>query len=695
MPAILPSPPESPAASAVDFRATYYLLRERAWVIALCLLVAALVTATILLRSPGIYAATTVLMVEQEEPKVVDIQRIQTEDLQSLESLKTVEQTLQNRTLLERVIDANHLAQDFRLAAGPPAPPLTREQLVSKLADMIDVRLRRTTRLIDITVEHTDPGFTALIANSLVAEFLRQDDEESAATLHAANEFLEAEATQIKLKLDGAENALQVYKEQTQFVSSTSAQNTVMQELDELSVKATEAKFQRIACETAYRQVQALGGNIDALLASSGASDSVEIKEIRSNIAKIESDFADLKLRYRWKHPKYLQMQSQLDSARDALNQAALELPQTALSAFASAKASEQALNDALLEQQAAALEMNRKAIQYDVLARDVESDRALYQTVLNRIKENTVIKDLKTSNIRVIQKAEIPDRPVRPEKIKVALAGLLCGLLGSALLVYLLDTLDQSLKTVTQTEDFLGLPVFCAIPKFDIAAQEASAAKIEAFRTLRAGLSLLGPQAERKVFLFTSSLPDEGKTFCSLNYAFSLAQQGLRTLLIDGDLRRPMIEGVLRQNNERSTGLTDYLTTHKKFEEVVHASATPNLFYIPGGSTAPNPVELLANRGFDGLVREALAHFDRVVVDSAPIHVVSDTLLILNSIQTVCLVLRAGATPRYSARRTIRILQQAGAPLGGIVLNLLPLNSGGGYYYDFSYRENYAETAS
>jgi polysaccharide biosynthesis transport protein len=695
MHASMPKSSEIQAPAPVDYRAIYYILRERAWIIGLCLLVAALVTATILLRSPSIYASTTVLLVEQEEAKVVDIQRIQPEDFQSLESLKTVEQTLQNTALLEGVIDANNLAQDSRLVSNSTEKPLTREQLVSKLAKMVDVKLRRGTRLIDITVEHTDPALTALIANSLVTEFLRQDYEQSATTLHTANEFLETEAREIKLKLDGAENALQAYKEQTQSVSSANAENIVVQELDELSVKATEAKSQRIACETAYKQVQALGGNLNALLVTSAADNSAAMKEIRSNIAKSESDFADLKLRYRAKHPKYIQMQSQLAEWKSALDKAALELPQTALSAYESAKAAELALNQALVEQQSAALEMNKKAIHYDVLARDVESDRALYQTVLNRIKENAVVKDLKPGNIRVIQRAEIPDRPVKPDKLKVIFTGSLCGLLSSVLMVFFLNTLDQSLKTVDQAEEFLGLSVLCAIPKFNTFDTEAPSSKTEAFRTLRASLSMLGRPEDRKVFLFTSSLPGEGKTFCSLNYAFSLAQQGFKTLLIDGDMRRPMIERMLRKNNERGVGLTDYLTTHKNFQEVVHPSANANLFYIPVGSNAPNPVELLASGGFEGLIHEALAHFDRVVVDSAPIHVVSDTLLILKEIQTVCLVVGANRTPRNSARRTVQILQQAGAPLAGVVLNLLPQNGRSGYYYDYAYREKYAESAS
>jgi succinoglycan biosynthesis transport protein ExoP len=679
---------------SVDYHVLYYIVRERAWIVVICFLVAAMATATILERAPRIYASKTVLLVEQEEPKVVDIQPVQQDEYQSLESLKTVEQTLQNKGLFERVIEANNLARDPRLLGSSPEGTLTREQLVSKLEKMVGIKLRRGTRLIDITVENTDPGFTSIIANSLVAEFLRQDYEQGATSLHAANEFLETEALDIKRKLDDSENALQLYKEQTHSISSSDAQNIIVQELNELAVKATEAKSRRIACETAYTEVQALGNNIDALLLSP-AADSPAIEEIRSNIVKSESDLADLKPRYKPKHPKYMEAESQLAGWKDALKRAALALPQSALSAYQSSVAAERALNDALAEQQTAALVMNRNAIRFDVLARDVESNRALYQTVLNQIKDNTVIKDLKTSNIRVIELAETPDKPIKPDKREVVLTGGLGAVLSSILLVALLHAMDQSLKTVDQAEECLGMPVLCAIPKFDDAVAEPISGKTEAFRTLRASLSTLGRKDARRVFLFTSSLPGEGKTFCSLNYARSLAQQGLKTLVIDCDMRRPTIEKLFRKNNERSVGLTDYLTTHKTFQEVIHASDMENLFYIPGGSSAPNPVELLANSGFDALIQEALGYFDRVVVDSAPIHVVSDTLLILNCIQTVCLVVCANRTPRGAVTRTIEILSKSGAPLAGTILNLLPRGGANGYYYDYAYSGAYAKRAS
>src|SRR5436190_6235553 len=203
----------SPLQSAPgDLKSFYYLLRDQSWIVVVCMLLAALATATYLVRTPRIYAAKSVLQVEQEEAKVLNIQRVQQEDLQTLEFLKTVEQTLQNRALIERVIDENKLLDDPRLVAvGLPKP--TRERLAARVAKLIDVRLRKGTRLIDVTVEHTDPAVTALIANSLVQEFMRLNHEHNSSASEDATSFLSKEAQQLKQKLETSENALQAYKE--------------------------------------------------------------------------------------------------------------------------------------------------------------------------------------------------------------------------------------------------------------------------------------------------------------------------------------------------------------------------------------------------------------------------------------------------------------------------------------------------
>jgi capsular exopolysaccharide synthesis family protein len=691
----------------VDFRAFYYLLREKSWLIALCLVVAAVLTGAYLYRTPKIYAAKVVLQVEQEEQQVINIQRVQTEDLQSQEFLKTVEQTLQSRALLARVVATNKLAENPRFAPVDPATgrlPST-EALVSKLARLVEVKLRKGTRLIDIRVEHTDPELTELAARSLVQEYMRQNEEYNAHTSQTANEFLMEEAKALEQKLEASEQALQTYKEQMQSVSLEDRQNIVVQELRDLSVKATEAKTQRIIQEAVYRQLQQFGNDVIALLGLPAVANDPVVNEIRRDIGKQESEIANLRQRYREKHPKFIQALSELNNRKEALRAAVLSVRESVRSTYENARLAEDALEKELRAQESAALELNKLAIRYRVLERDVESDKALYQAVLNRIKETSVTKDLKPNKVRVVQPAVVPERPIKPDKMKVALMGLLAGLAAGVMLTLLLNFMDLTFKTVDQTEEFLALPVLSTIPRFSsdtggerklITAGAAHSCEAESFRTLRTALSMLGRKDERRTFLFTSAVPAEGKTFCSLNYGISLAQQGLRTLVIDCDLRRPMVEKTLMANNQRGFGLTDFLTGQKEFTDIVHATDIENFFFIPAGSEAPNPAELLAQTGVDGLLEQALVHFDRVIVDSAPIHAVSDTLLILNKIQTLCLVVRARQTPRNSVRRAVQILKEAEAPLAGVILNMIPRRRSGGYgyyydsYYDYAYRGDY-----
>ncbi len=700
-PRLHPRPKQDPAGNPIDFRIIYYTLRERAWVIGLCLLIAAIGTTAYLLRAPKIYESNLILQVEQEEQKILNIQRLQQEDPQTAEFLKTIEQSLGSRALLERVMDTNNLASHPRFAdpePGQPAP--TREQLVERLSKVIETKLRKGTRLIDVKVEHTDPQLTAVIANSLVEQYLSQNFEHNTSASDLAYSFLRNEEVRLKEELEKSERAMQEYKEQTKSASLEDRQNVVVEKLKELNQKVTEAKSTRILHETAYNQATQLSNNPAALMFLPAVASDPAITDIRGNIARLESELANLRQRYKERHPKYIQTASQLTEWKNTLTNAVLNIPQVIRSLYESAKTGEAALENALREQETAAIELNKQALFYNSLSREVTSDRTLYEAVINRIKETTLTKEIKPSRVRVIQQASIPERPVKPQKAKVIAVGAFAGIASGLLLALLLSSLDRSLRTVDETEDYLGVPVLSAIPKFSgvqadqrklITDDDAESCESEAFRTLRTALSMLGRKDERRISLFTSAIPSEGKTFCSINHAISLAQQGLRTLIIDCDLRRPMVENTLLNNNKRGAGLTDYLTGQKDFKAVVHSTEVENFFYVPAGSHAPNPAELLAQTGIDGLIDEALLHFDRIIIDSAPVHAVSDTLLVLNRVQTLCLVVRCGRTPRNSVLRAVQMLKEAGAPLAGTILNQIPRSRGKyGYYYDSYYSYGY-----
>jgi len=244
----------------------------------------------------------------------------------------------------------------------------------------------------------------------------------------------------------------------------------------------------------------------------------------------------------------------------------------------------------------------------------------------------------------------------------------------------------------VDEVEHFVEFPVLAAIPKLPrlksnelVAAKDTHSTGAEVFRSLRATLSLLGKESDRRTYLFTSSLPGEGKTFNSANYAASLAQQGLRTLLIDLDLRRPMVETFFLGASSRLPGVSDYFLGRNKLEELWQQHPDiAKLCWIPAGSSVPNPAELLTQSDFSQLLKEGLTHFDRVIVDTAPVLPVSDTLLLADKVQTVVLVVQSCKTSRKAVARSLQLLKNANAPIAGLVLNMLPNRLINGYYYSY-----------
>jgi succinoglycan biosynthesis transport protein ExoP len=698
------SAPESAGGGQMDVRFLFHVLMERAWIVVTVFVVGLLLTVAYLNRAPRIFAATATLQVEQREQKILKFEKVVQEDLQSMETMRTILQTIKTRILLERVAVSNGLASDTRFipaeGRAPGAPLPTPTQLAGALDQMVRVVLRPGTRLVDVVVEHQHPEITAQIANSLVETFIRYGFEQENAASTLASENLMREAERMKLKLHDSEVALQGYLEASKSISLEERQNIVTPKLKELSQRLTEAKSSRIKLEAEYAKALEVGTNVTSLMAIPGISSDPTVMGLQLNLAKLEADFATLKLRYRSEHPKYLQLSSQLGEMRDALKDSVLRAQQGMSTAYESSKASEKALEVALQEQEKAALDLNQKAIQYSVLSREVESDRAMYDAVLSRLKETSLTKELASYKVRVVEPALVPTLPVRPQKSKILLRGLILGLLAGVGLALGLNSLDNTFKSVDQAEEELGVPVLATIPNIKdlenantqvVVAEDSTSQNAEAFRTLRASLSMLGRVEDRRVFLFTSAMPQEGKTFTSLNFALSLAQQGLRTLLIDCDLRRPNVERSLLGKRTTHPGVADYLTGRKPLPEIVQTTEFQDFSILGVGSSTPNPAELLAQGRMSKLIEEALEVYDRVVIDSAPIQAVSDTLLVLEGVQTVCLTVRAGRTPRKASARALQTLRNAGAPVAGIVLNCLRRPRGGGYYYnyyDYSYGE-------
>jgi capsular exopolysaccharide synthesis family protein len=723
-----------------------------------------------------------------EEPSMIESSQTSARGardfLSSEQALRTIEQNLDNRTLMARVIHVEGLANDGGRAflgksvkanaKTTPAPSSPRPDAASSstasvsnadlvapaftpleeamggtLAKMVKPVVRRSSRLIDLYVTNYDPVIAQRLAEAVAREYIRSAIERRMGFSQQSLRYLLEEEERLKNNLRKSEHAVAEYKEKTPDAlqlgggaASTGAQpgagsgagttrgGLVEDKLQELTSKLTAAKSDRMRLEGELKQVEQTGENVDGLLAIPSIGTAPLVADRRRDVVQLEATVATLSQRYKEKHPKMLAARAALTEARAALKRAVLAQPAVLKSTIEQAHTTEANLTVAAREQEKAALALNKAAIGYQELARQAETDRALYESVLRQIKETNLTKDVKTTPISIVEHSPVPRFPVSPSVPKSIILGLLGGLALGLGFVYVVDIMDRSIKTVDQAETTLALPVLSAVPEIrskkgagdrqtptDSKAPAASASyrlmaeapegpTAEAFRNLRASLALLGPEAERRVFLFTSAVPNEGKSFSSANYALALAQQGYRVLLIDGDLRRPSLHKIFLPTSgqvadeDDSKGVVDCLvgtadlssavrkaeTGRFETEATEKATATGGeLSVLTGGRRAPNPAELLSGPAFGRLLSEATSLYDRVIIDTAPVLAVSDTLLMTPLVQTVCVVVYAGKTPRNAVQRALGMLTGAGGRPAGVILNRMPRRRGSGYYYYYA----------
>lgn len=688
--------------TAATFKRYYYLILGRLWLILLIIAVGVGGTWAWLQRQPFIYASTATILVEQAEPRVIKMERVENEKPESAEFVLTAAQMLKSKELMLRAAHELSLKKDFDLGwRKADGSKFTEDELASLLADRIETKLRRLTRLIDITAEDTNPKRAKMIAEAVATEFLKQSYERNASLSRAANEFLHQEADRLKAKLQQSEQELQQYRVENDAVSLEDRQNVIVDKLKEINSQAAQAKESRLRLESDLEQMRRIDpSDTEDLLRIESVAKLPQVAEIRLRIVEAESELAMLKQRYLHLDPKRASAVNKLSQLSQSLADLVAKAGDSVKKRYEAAVDTEQKLDFALKQQEKIALDLNRISIPYNVLAREVASDRSMYDAVITRLQETTVTQSLDKTPFRIVEQPQTSIEPVKPNRPKILIVAFFLSLAAGIGVVLGLDSIDTTFRSVDEVEKSLGLPVIAAVPdaaslkSHNLLVSHPKTGQAESFRILAASLSLIGPEENRRTFLFTSAILSEGKTFNTLHCATAFAQNGLKTILVDADLRRPRLHGELLNDKSEYLGLSDYLSELVTLEEAIAPTHIEKLDLIPAGRYCPKPIMVLSSPAFPALIKHLLNDYDRVIVDSAPINAVSDTLLLAKYFNGVCLVIRNGKTPRPAVERAARLLEQSGANVVGTILNRLPRGHGADYYY-YYYGDEYAKGAA
>lgn len=677
-----------------DWREYYHAVRQRFWIVLLAMVLGGILAALNMSRQETVFRARAVLFLEQEQDRVLkDVKGVREEQIRSLDMINTIVDLLGSYPFAFRVAERMKLADDPNFRTPKMVVEgrrLTTQDAAAALVPMIASQYRKNTRLIDVMVTHPNAVAATNLANGVAEEYLRYLLEKRTQANKDAYQFLIDEGERLRKKMQVSEEAMQSFRERERAASLETMQQTAQERIAELTAKLFALEQKSYQLDTDMKVVRADPDNVDELLRLPSVLAEPKIARLTEAIAEQERQLLIVAQRYRHLHPTYKALRTQLDSLIADRKVALRNV--VGLLTNEQGHNQEQAadLKKALQEQEEQLLKITGKSVEFNNLKRESESDRLMLDNVMSRLKEIDLTKGLADSPIRIHETA-LGAAPLAANPIKIYATGIILGILAGVAIAIGINALDTSVKTIEQAEQATGLPVLTAVARkkgrigsgarsLDVFSNR-SGPIAESFRSLRASLSMLADADARHIFLFTSAVPSEGKTFTSANFAASLCQQGFRTLLIDADLRKPAVSPLIF-GDHRKPGLSDVLAGRISLSEAAIPSELDSLSVLTAGSRAPDPAELLATQRMRDLLAEATQLYDRVVVDTAPTLAVSDALLIAPEADVVCLVVRSCSTARKSVARAVKSLSDVGARPAGVVFNFLPSGSNQDAYY-------------
>jgi len=710
------------------------VLIKRKWIVISSVVMIFGVVTVATMRSTRIYDATGSIAINKLDPALLNFKDSGSgsADFSDPTDLDTEVRILQSDLLALQVIRQLNLDKrtEFGGNGQMPAPdslPLTTDSLqpdserttslLGSFKGSLHVALEPNTRIIDIHYRSPDRELAARVVNSLISTYIEQNFKTRFESTMQTSDWLSKQLVDLQMKVETSQEKLVKYQKDHEILGIDEKQNITTSKLDELNKELTSAESDRMAKESFYSLVQAADSDTAAAAALSSpgggnlsSASSNLLEKLREQQADLKIQVAQLATQFGPSYPKLAQMNGQLKEVEAQLQVEMKKVVSRVRSDYLAALQRETMLRDALTRQKQEANKLNESAIEYTLLKRDVESNRALYEGLLEKLKEAGVTAGLHSNNIRNVDAARVPAAPVEPNVPRNLSFALALGLTTGIGLAFLLEGVDNTVRTPEQAQIISALPSLGMIPmasrpsgdnarqRLSLAASKEAVELVtqsrpqsqmaEAYRALRTSLLLTSIGAPPKVILVTSALPQEGKTTTSINTAIVLAQKGTLVLLIDADLRRPSIHKALGLGPK--SGLSNVLTGTATLQQAtIRSPLLPTLFVLPAGPPPPNPAELLASAQMKDVLADLREQYDHIVIDTPPILSVTDAVVMSIRADTVLLVIRSGQTTKQALRRSRDILVQVNARVSGVLLNAVDLSSPD-YYYYYEYQGKY-----
>jgi polysaccharide biosynthesis transport protein len=727
-----------PALSGQDSILRDYLrvLIKRIWVVAGTLAVIFGATLIASLRSTPIYDAVGSIAINKPDPILSSIRDgNNTVDYYDPTDLDTEVRILRSDLLALQVISQLNLDKlpefgghgasansGIELATDALQPDSVRaNQLLGAFKGNLKVLLEPNTRIIDIHFRSANKELAARVVNAVANTYIEQNFKTRFESTMQASDWLSRQLVDLQMKVETSQEKLVKYQKEHQILGTDDKQNITTEKLDALNKELTAAESERMEKESVYRLAES-GDTESAASVAAGLSQgqgngtvatSQLLEKLQAQKADVKIQAAQLSTQFGPAYPKIAQLNNELEELDVQIQHEMKKATARLRGDYLAALRREELLRGALEQQKQQENKLNESAIEYSFLKRDFETNRTLYEGLLQKLKEAGVTAGLRSNNIRQVDIARTPGNPAEPNIPRNLGFAFVLGLTSGVGLAFLLEGIDNTVRTPEQAQAISGLASLGMIPMGSKAISESSTKRglivatgkepvelitqsrpqsqmAESYRALRTSLLLTSLGAPPKTILITSALPREGKTTTSINTAIVLAQKGTRVLLIDGDLRRPSIHKALGLGPR--IGLSNVLTGGATLQQAtIRSSVLPNLYILPAGTPPPNPAELMASTQMFDVLAELREQYDHVVVDTPPTLSVTDAVVLSTRADAVVLVIRSAQTTKPALRRARDILAQVNARVAGVLLNAVNLNSAD-YYYYYEYQGKYGQ---